>query len=238
MNKISSRWYTTAKALRLICGSLIVLGVNLIYQEISWQRLGRLVYNIIFVSGHALVLGRAIYYILYGVKKRPGIDRAIITLIMLFIFSGILLFEGSKLVLQILSGIYVFIILYLIVMIITKRNNGDNLLRDEEEIYIDDKYFDHVEDLIYQVKVSFPLDIENYQYDRKNGKIERICLIKEGKYAGRCGAVIKADGKYYLCRIDQVKLYAGVNEVLAEKEDVIVVKSCISDDGKSDILVI
>jgi hypothetical protein len=245
---MNNRWHTTAKAERLICGLLTALGANLICREIGRGKAGGPAFAAVFIAGHADITGIVIYYILYGVKKRPGAGRKIIKTAALLAFLGILFFEGGKPVLLILSGIYVFFIVYLIWMTAAGKNNGDNMVREGggkyagktmEFPFIDGLYFDYVNDLIYLNKASFPPDIENYKYGRKEGRIVCIGLIngREEKYGGEAGAAVQSGEKLYLCPLSQIKISgAAGGGTLASKGGEIVVKA--AGGGVSDILVI
>jgi hypothetical protein len=235
-----SRYYTTAKTWRLISALLIVLGINIIYQEISWQRLGKLVYNIIFILGHANILSMIIYYILYGVKKRLGKDRAIITLIMLLFFSSVFLFNGSRVILQVLSGSYVILIFRLLIMVFTKKTNGDNKITNGGDEYLDTFYFDYVSVRVNMAEVSFPLDIEDYRHDRGKGFIKDIGFVKKGKYIGEAGALIKSGRDIYLCPLDKIMINSnvGTTNTLAKKGEDIVVLAEPWEKDKSKIIVI
>jgi hypothetical protein len=237
-NMNNRRWYTTAKTVRLISGLLIALGVNIIYQEIRWERIGKLVYTVILIIGHANISGLAVYYIVYGVTKRPGIDRVIVKTITLSLFIGVLLSGGNKALLQILSGAYAAFIVYLTAMIAAKRNTGDNIIRDGKSVYIDGSYFDYINDAVYLMNVSFPLDIENYRHDRKEGSIKEIGMIEGGKYKGKPGAVVKSGEKLYLCPLERISITEYIHdEILAGRGDETVVKA-VKDKDKSDIIVI
>jgi hypothetical protein len=88
-------------------------------------------------------------------------------------------------------------------LIKTGKMNGDNDNFDRSEL--DDHWFDTVEDIMYCVKVSFPLNIENYRYDRGQGYITAIGRMNRRN--SNYGALItsSADGKEYLCPLRQIK---------------------------------
>jgi hypothetical protein len=236
------RLYTTAKTTRLLCALIIALGVNIIYREIGWRRSGMLVYSIIFLAGHAGILGTVLYYLIYGVKKKPGADRAVITLILALLLAGILLSVGNTPVLKILTSCYILLILFLLIIMTTKKDTGDNVIRLDARMCLDSAYFDRVNGLIHDMEVSFPLDIENYKYDRGKGYINRIGLVKSGKYAGRCGAAVKSNGngKIYLCPLDHITVNESFDNdvIVAEKGDEVTVKMYTCDKDKSKITVI
>jgi hypothetical protein len=135
-----------------------------------------------------------------------------------------------------MSGMYLFFIAYLSGMIVAKKNNGDNILRDEKRYCLNDSYFDYAS--IPLGLVSFPLDIENYRHDRQDGYIQDIGLVMRGKYKGKIGAMVLSEKNHYLCPLDQLTINGTFDRVLASRRDEIMVKAISRDSDRSDIVVI
>jgi hypothetical protein len=234
------RGYTTAKTRRLICAVIIALGVNIIYQSIGWKRLVMMVYGVLFVAGHTNIMAAVIYYLVYGVNRKPGLDRIIITWVMLIIFVGVFFFDGGKVILPILTAEYIVLLIFLLLIIVRKETTGDNIIRNGETEYFGGSYFSDVNNAIRQVKVTFPLDIENYRYDRGKGCIRDIGLMEKGKYAGKLCALVGGENSHaYICPLDRIMIEGNTGDVIiAGKNGGIVVKLYDYDKEKSKIMVI
>jgi hypothetical protein len=220
MNKTKRR-YTTAKAARLICALIVASGANIIYREAGWDRAGTTAYAVAFVAGQADIIGLVVYYIVYGATKTPGLDRAAIKLAALSAFLGVLILGGGGAVITALTGCHILSALYVCLLVVTGRNDGDNIIREGEAAGFDGGYFDYVNVAAYLAEVNFPLDVENYRRDRGKGYIKGIGTSGSGKYEGKICALVKsAAGGLYLCPLDRITVNGAADGVvIAEKRD-------------------
>jgi hypothetical protein len=213
-----------------------MLGVNMLWQDIKWGEYEKFIYTIFFIICPTNVLGVMLYYMLHGVKNRPGKGRLILKIILVAVFMGILGFGGAKLALHVVSSAYVILIACLIEMAVTRMNKGDNILRDEKGDCLDSAFFDYA--FIPDKTVSFPLDIENYRHDRRYGYLQDIGLVMKGKYKAKIGALVLAKNNRYLCPLDQIIINGTTDNMLASRGDEIIIKTISRGDNTSDIAVI
>jgi hypothetical protein len=227
-----NRYYTAAKTMRIICGILLTLAVIILYRQMGMEHLA---YSIVFIVCNAHILGVVLYYLLYGVKKKIGVDRLIVTWIMLLLLFVIFFLGGGLVILQVLSGVYLMLIAYLILTMVFKKTNGDYKVEEREKFtYLDVLYFTYINDKLSGLKASFPLDMENYRFDRKDGRIIYIGRIFGGKLIGRYGALVKSGKHLYLCPLDEITIKGGIEEVIAEYKDEVVVKAVYDSVGREE----
>jgi hypothetical protein len=218
----------------MICGLLTALAANILCLEFNPGGAERIVYSIVFIAANSYILGITSCYILYGVKKKPGLDRAAVTWLMLLLFAALLFINGGIVILQALSGAYSLLIMFFVFMIMAKKTTGDNKIYDSKDSCLDPAFFTYVDEALYKTPVLFPLDIENYRRDRGKGRVKKIGIVREGKYLGRCGALAESGKNAYLCPLSQIvpqDRITGADGVIASCFNEVLVKAVFWNGG-------
>jgi hypothetical protein len=183
----------------------------------------------ILVFYHGYLLARVIGYALDGFDCSKIPRRGLMCIMGILAVAMAMLDKRIELMVTTTSFFVIAIVSYFLVK--TGKMNGDNDNFDRSDL--DDQWFDTVNDIIYRVKFSFPLNIENYKCDRSRGYITALGRIINNKHTNSYGALITAaDGKEYLCPLWQIKPL----EILVDKNDIDMAVTIARKDGIVEIV--
>jgi hypothetical protein len=225
-------YYTTAKTYRIIIALILSIGINILLLEIFPDR--SFVWFLVIYHGY--LLSWVTNYVLYGVDYSKSKRYLLICITELLTAAVAILNKNAEL--AAVTGIFLIMAVVLYMFIKNGRMNGDN--DNFNRFDLNDHWFDFINDEIYRIKVSFPLNIENYKRDMGQGYITALGMIISNKYASNYGALIKSiNGPEYLCRLRNIKpLEApkdGINTrvIIARKERIVqIICQCWNTDKK------
>jgi hypothetical protein len=190
-------YYTSAKTFRVIIILILSIGINVLVLETTPDN--SFIWFLVIYHGYLLAWTAG--YALDGIGC-SGIKRVVLICIMEVLTVSIAL-VNKKAELAAATGLFSMAALIFYLSKDNKRN-GDNDRFDRPDL--DDHFFDVVHDIIYHVKVSFPLNIENSRYERGQGYVTAIGRITTNKYAHSYGVLVRSvNGKEYLCPLRQIK---------------------------------
>jgi hypothetical protein len=192
-------YYTTTKTYRIIITLILSIGINVLLLEMVPDK--SFVWFLVIYHGYLLAWVTG--YALEGIDC-SRIKRLLLMCIMEVLTTTIAILNKKA---ELMATMAIFSITAIVFYLLIKNEkmNGDNDKFDRSEL--DDHWFDIVDDIMYCIKVSFPLNIENYRYDRGQGYITALGRMnRRNKYLSGYGVLITStDGKEYLCPLRQIK---------------------------------
>jgi hypothetical protein len=197
----SKRYHTTNATLRQAAALFCVVGINLLFSETGRRGLFS-VPAAALICFHSWLFGRTAAYMTRGIFASGTLKRVYaLVFCLLFLPLGFLAVEAELTA----SGICAMVTAaaFCVLAYTPGTMNGDNARYSETDI--DRNWFDRVDGIAYEMRVSFPADIGCCKQDRLEGKIEALGLARAGKYEGEETAMVASAGKRYMCPIKYLK---------------------------------
>jgi hypothetical protein len=192
-------YYTSNVTLRQVLVLFCIIGINVLFLEAGHHNAFSIGALICF---HSFLFGKIAVYMAEGIFTR-GIMKRVYTLVSFLLFLSFT-FLNIAVELAVTGTCALVMAAALLFRVHTPgKMNGDNDQYSETDI--DKSWFDTVDDLAYEIRVSFPQDIGCCKADRLEGTIEALGRAAAGKYEGKEAALVTSMGKRYLCPIRNLK---------------------------------